>query len=211
MTVICAQRPPIMCPLGRVHAPLRPPESPLSCWAHAASTRAAETCSRGVARAPGSVPSGCCPVAYTRHTPGIHPAYTRHTPGVHPAYTRHTPGIHPAYTRQTPGAPGAHPAHTRAAPRAFPRAMYAGPGLVHARSTRLRPPGGTFPARERPRKGWGTARDGRSNGKQTASCGGVFPSGEAERKSTLCVATSAAGCPQGSPVRLPPRELSAHG
>ena len=153
-----------MCPVGRVHAPLRPPKSPLSCWAHAASTRAAETCSRGVARAPGSVPSGCCPVAYTRHTPGIHPAYTR----------------------QTLGAPGAHPAHTRAAPRAFPRAMYAGPGLVHARSTRLRPPGGTFPARERPRKGWGTARDGRSNGKQTASCGGVFPSGEAERKSTLC-------------------------
>jgi hypothetical protein len=68
-----------------------PPESPLGCGACPASTRAAATCSRGVVRAPGSVHDGSYPVAYTRHTPGIHPAYTRRTPGVHPAYTRRTP------------------------------------------------------------------------------------------------------------------------
>ena len=80
-----------------------PPESPLACGACPASTRAAATCSWGVAQAPGSVHDGSYPVAYTRHTPGIHPAYTRRTPGVHPAYTRHAPGMHPGHTRRTPG------------------------------------------------------------------------------------------------------------
>ena len=96
---------PPLCGLGDVCIHLcGPPGPPTGHWARTASTRAAETCSRGVARAPGSVLGGSHPVAHARYTPGIHPAYTRRTPGVHPAYTRHTPGIHPACTRDTPGA-----------------------------------------------------------------------------------------------------------
>ena len=42
--------------------------------------------------------------AFTRRSPGVHPAFIRRSPGVHPAFTRRrspgrSPGVHPAFSR----------------------------------------------------------------------------------------------------------------
>ena len=199
---------PPICGLGDVCIHLcGPPGPPPGHWARTASTRAAETCSRGVARAPGSVPGGSHPVAYTRYTPGIHPAYTRRTPGVHPAYTRHTPGVHPANTRSTWRTPGAHPGG----------AQGLSPGYVCGPRPRSRPQH-TLAAPGRHIPGPGTAPEGLGNGQGwpiKRETNGLLrrcvPLGRGGAEVNAVCGDFGCRLPQGQSCATAPWELSAYG